>query len=51
MIVDDRKHPGFLAEARTSFASVSPPVEVTLQRDGRVLRTLDVALATGFRGF
>ena len=51
VIVDDRKHPGFLDEAQRSFASVSPPVEVTLQRDGRVLRTLDVALATGFRGF
>lgn len=51
VIVDDRWHAGFFDAVRPSFESLSPPIHVTLERDGRILREFDLAVATGFRGF
>ena len=51
VIVDELAPPGFLDSVRESFDAVSAPVHVEMKRHGRVVRELDIAYATGFRGF
>lgn len=51
VVVDERFQPGFLDTVRGSFDSISAPQRVEMKIHGRVVRELDIAYATGFKGF